>query len=64
MVAQRLCDNFAEDGRRPKLSVSVGTALYPNDGDTIEALFSAADVALYAMKAKANRPARMVAYRS
>src|ERR1019366_4815713 len=27
MVARRLCDNFADDGRRPKLSVSVGVAI-------------------------------------
>jgi diguanylate cyclase (GGDEF)-like protein/PAS domain S-box-containing protein len=62
MVARRLCDNFADDGRRPKLSVSVGVAIYPAEGETIEALLSAADVALYAMKAKIPRPARMHAY--
>jgi GGDEF domain-containing protein len=32
------------------LSVSVGVAVYPEDGTTIETLFHAADRALYAMK--------------
>jgi len=34
----------------PKLSVSVGIAVYPQDGDTIEKLLRQADLALYAMK--------------
>ena len=52
LVARRICNTLASDGREPKLSVSVGAAIYPTDGQTIEALLSAADVALYAMKAK------------
>jgi diguanylate cyclase (GGDEF)-like protein/PAS domain S-box-containing protein len=51
LVARRICKALASDGREPKLSVSVGAAIYPKDGQTIEALLSAADVALYAMKA-------------
>jgi predicted signal transduction protein with EAL and GGDEF domain len=31
-------------------------ASYPKDGETIESLLAAADVALYAMKAKVHRP--------
>jgi predicted signal transduction protein with EAL and GGDEF domain len=31
--------------------VSVGAAIYPQDGQTIESLLSTADVPLYAMKA-------------
>jgi len=34
----------------------VGTAIYPRDGQAIEALLSAADMALYAMKAKRTAP--------
>lgn len=28
-IAGRICDNLANDGRKPKLSVSVGVAIYP-----------------------------------
>ena len=52
LVAQRICSTLAADGGDPKISVSVGAAIYPQDGQTIESLLSAADVALYAMKAK------------
>lgn len=54
LVAQRISENFANDGRKPKLSVSVGMALYPRDGEKLETLLSAADVALYAMKGRAH----------
>jgi diguanylate cyclase (GGDEF)-like protein/PAS domain S-box-containing protein len=52
LVAQRICNILASDGGEPRLSVSVGAAIYPQDGQAIEALLTAADVALYAMKAK------------
>jgi diguanylate cyclase (GGDEF)-like protein/PAS domain S-box-containing protein len=55
MVAQRIREGFANDGRKPKLSVSSGMALYPKDGKKIDALLSAADVALYAMKGKVSK---------
>jgi diguanylate cyclase (GGDEF)-like protein/PAS domain S-box-containing protein len=57
LVAQRVCSTLASDGGDPKLSVSVGAAIYPQDGQAIESLLSAADVALYAMKAKRTTPA-------
>ena len=50
LAAQRLCDNLANDGLTPKLSASVGIAVYPNDGEAIETLPSVADTALYGMK--------------
>ena len=50
LVAQRICDSLAEDGREPKLSVSIGVAIYPNDGENVDSLLGAADAALYAMK--------------
>jgi diguanylate cyclase (GGDEF)-like protein/PAS domain S-box-containing protein len=49
-VARRICANVANDSNGPKLSVSVGVAVYPQDGDTIEKLLREADSALYAMK--------------
>jgi diguanylate cyclase (GGDEF)-like protein/PAS domain S-box-containing protein len=51
-VAQRICDSIANDGMGPLLSVSVGVAVYPHDGESIEVLLRKADVAMYAMKAK------------
>jgi diguanylate cyclase (GGDEF)-like protein/PAS domain S-box-containing protein len=51
-VAQRICDSIANDGMGPLLSVSVGIAVYPHDGERIEALLRKADVAMYAMKAR------------
>jgi diguanylate cyclase (GGDEF)-like protein/PAS domain S-box-containing protein len=51
-VAQRICDSIANDGMEPLLSVSIGVAIYPRDGERIEALFRAADTAMYSMKAK------------
>jgi diguanylate cyclase (GGDEF)-like protein/PAS domain S-box-containing protein len=51
-VAQRICDSIANDGMEPLISVSIGVAVYPRDGERIEALFRAADTAMYSMKAK------------
>jgi diguanylate cyclase (GGDEF)-like protein/PAS domain S-box-containing protein len=50
LVAQRICEAVASDGKGPKLSVSVGIAIYPQDGHTIENLLCAADSAVYSMK--------------
>jgi diguanylate cyclase (GGDEF)-like protein len=56
LVAGRICANLAHDGRKPKLSVSIGVAIYPKDGVRIDTLMGAADVAVYAMKARAHAP--------
>jgi diguanylate cyclase (GGDEF)-like protein/PAS domain S-box-containing protein len=53
-VAQRICDQLASDGKEPKLSVSIGISVYPHDGQTVDALLSAADTALYSVKANAR----------
>jgi diguanylate cyclase (GGDEF)-like protein/PAS domain S-box-containing protein len=53
-VGHRICERLSSDREEPKLSVSVGIAVYPEDGTTIEALFHAADRALYKMKQKEN----------
>jgi len=50
-VAQRVCDSIANDGMEPVLSVSVGVAVYPHNGEGIETLLRAADMAMYSMKA-------------
>jgi diguanylate cyclase (GGDEF)-like protein/PAS domain S-box-containing protein len=52
VVARRVRDRLANDGREPKLSVSTGIAIYPKDGDKLDSLLGAADAALYSMKAR------------
>jgi diguanylate cyclase (GGDEF)-like protein/PAS domain S-box-containing protein len=56
LVAQRIRDGVANDDEGPKLSVSVGVAMYPRDGHTIETLLCAADSELYLMKRKRTLP--------
>jgi diguanylate cyclase (GGDEF)-like protein/PAS domain S-box-containing protein len=54
-VAQRICDGIANDGMGPVLSVSIGVAVYPHDGERIETLLRTADVAMYSMKASKHK---------
>src|SRR3977135_1039075 len=49
-VGRRICERLSSDREEPLLSVSVGIAVYPEDGTTIETLFQAADRGLYNMK--------------
>jgi diguanylate cyclase (GGDEF)-like protein/PAS domain S-box-containing protein len=56
LVAQRIRTSIANDGREPKLSVSIGIAIYPKDGETIHTLLHSADAALYLKKARAHIP--------
>jgi len=49
-VARGVADRLAKDAEKPNLSISVGVAVYPGHGDTVEALLNAADVALYETK--------------
>ncbi len=49
-VSRRICERLAKDGEFPNVTVSVGSAVFPRDGETIEGLFNAADRALYGMK--------------
>jgi diguanylate cyclase (GGDEF)-like protein/PAS domain S-box-containing protein len=49
-AAQRIRTNIAEDGNGPALSVSVGVAVYPKDGNNVDNVICAADAAMYAMK--------------
>ena len=59
-AAARICDRVSEDGERPQLSVSVGVAVYPQDGTTIERLLSTADKNLYEMKSREHRGVRQM----
>lgn len=57
-VARGVADRLATDAEKPNLSISVGVAVYPGHGETVEALLNAADVALYETKERRKaRPA-------
>jgi diguanylate cyclase (GGDEF)-like protein/PAS domain S-box-containing protein len=56
LVARRICDSLADDGREPKLSVSIGVAIYPKDGQNVDSLLGEADAALYEMKTRTRGP--------
>jgi len=62
LVAQRICESVANDGKGPKITISVGAAIYPQGGDSIESLLREADSELYTMKrrrvllAESNEP--------
>lgn len=49
-VASRIRERVSQDAGIPPLSISVGAAAYPQDGNTREELLEAADRELYAMK--------------
>jgi len=51
-VSRRICNRLAGDSELPTLSVSVGAAVFPAHGQTIEDLLSAADAYLYRMKSQ------------
>jgi len=55
-VAHRICECLANDEKGPKLSVSVGVAVYPENGETIEKLLCAADSGLYVRKQQRTLP--------
>jgi diguanylate cyclase (GGDEF)-like protein/PAS domain S-box-containing protein len=54
-VAERICNSVANDGMEPVLSVSIGVAVYPHDGERIETLLRVADMAMYSMKAAKHK---------
>jgi diguanylate cyclase (GGDEF)-like protein len=58
-AAARICEQLKCDGQQPPISVSVGVAVYPDDGATIEKLLGAADRALYRMKGKGHKKFRL-----
>jgi diguanylate cyclase (GGDEF)-like protein/PAS domain S-box-containing protein len=50
LVASRIRSRLATDSLQPPLSASIGVAVYPQDGETMEALLRTADRELYGMK--------------
>jgi diguanylate cyclase (GGDEF)-like protein len=54
-AASRICERLSLDGQEPFISISVGQAVYPTDGTTIEQLLGAADQGLYKMKRTQKR---------
>ncbi|MGH9791366.1 MAG: diguanylate cyclase [Candidatus Acidiferrales bacterium] len=60
-VADRIALRLANDGEHPTLSASIGIAIYPFDGETVERLLSVADSGLYQMKGKRKRKAKLPA---
>jgi len=54
-VLSRICDRVTNDGKQPTISLSTGSAIYPRDGNTVEALMDAADRALYRIKEQHKR---------
>jgi diguanylate cyclase (GGDEF)-like protein len=57
IVAERIANRLVHDHDGPTITVSVGVAVYPTDGDRQESLVSAADSILY--KAKSRRRPNM-----
>jgi diguanylate cyclase (GGDEF)-like protein len=58
-AAKRVCERLANDSLRPRISVSVGVAVYPADGITVEKLLAAADASLYRMKGTGEKKTRI-----
>jgi len=58
-AAARICDQVLSDGEEPGISVSVGQAVYPEDGLSIEQLLGAADRGLYQMKGRGEKKLRL-----
>lgn len=58
-AAGRICEQLANDGHHPRITVSVGAAVYPTDGTSIEKLLASADRALYRMKGHGERKFRL-----
>ncbi|TLZ56817.1 MAG: GGDEF domain-containing protein, partial [Gammaproteobacteria bacterium] len=53
-LAERISSRMAADEEAPRLSVSVGVAVYPRDGASAEKLLTSADRELYRNKAVAR----------
>jgi diguanylate cyclase (GGDEF)-like protein len=57
-IATRISERITSDGEYPPISAAVGSAVFPDDGESIEKLLSAADQALYGMKRPPAAPTR------
>ena len=56
-IAARIRERVAKGEEAPAISVSVGIAVFPEDGETIETLLSRADHSLYDMKRHLHKSA-------
>ena len=54
-VTRRICEGIASQDELPRISTSVGVAVYPEDGDSLLALLASADHALYEQKGRTLR---------
>ena len=54
-VANRIHQVMTEEGEKPRLSASIGIAIYRGDGERIEKLLSEADDHLYAEKSRRSK---------
>jgi len=54
---RRIAENVGKDVELPRLSVSIGAAVFPRDGVSISELLEAADRALYSKKNRARAAA-------
>ena len=59
-VASRIRERIATDSEQPTLSASIGVAVYPRDGETIEDLLQAADRELYKRKSQSTEQASLL----
>jgi diguanylate cyclase (GGDEF)-like protein len=55
-IATRIRELIAAEGGSPSISAGIGSAVFPQDGETIDKLLSAADRALYGMQRLSARP--------
>jgi diguanylate cyclase (GGDEF)-like protein len=58
-VADRVSERLRTDGDEPPVSASIGIAVYPQDGRTIEELLGTADSALYREKGSSRRNSQL-----
>ena len=49
-ILRAMSEPFAIDGHELRISPSIGIAMHPDDGDSIDTLFKSADMAMYAAK--------------
>ena len=52
LQAERILTRLSNDAETPRVSVSLGIAVFPRDGDTVDVLLEKADQGLYAAKAR------------
>lgn len=57
-VARRIAERVSRDGEQPVISVSVGVAVHPRDGTSLEGLLNAADRSLYDTKSRRRHKAQ------